>query len=155
VFLERPAANRQLLPCLKFSRPAIETAAAIALMALRPKGQSRSANPRPLMQIKQSSVLRPWLVAHRELNTSRRVRVVFDLLAEELGPPVPNKGPGHITNMTRSSVIIPTVPVRCSRLLILAQREETMAAKKILMITKTSSRLRGHGAVPGPAHGRP
>ncbi len=25
-----------------------------------------------------------WLVAHRELNTSRRVRVVFDLLAEEL-----------------------------------------------------------------------
>jgi DNA-binding transcriptional LysR family regulator len=28
-----------------------------------------------------------WLVAHRELNTSRRVRVVFDLLAEELAPP--------------------------------------------------------------------
>jgi DNA-binding transcriptional LysR family regulator len=27
-----------------------------------------------------------WLVAHRELNTSRRVRVVFDLLAEELAP---------------------------------------------------------------------
>jgi DNA-binding transcriptional LysR family regulator len=26
-----------------------------------------------------------WLVAHRELNTSRRVRVVFDLLAQELG----------------------------------------------------------------------
>jgi DNA-binding transcriptional LysR family regulator len=26
-----------------------------------------------------------WLVAHRELNTSRRVRVVFDLLARELG----------------------------------------------------------------------
>ncbi len=25
-----------------------------------------------------------WLVAHRELNTSRRIRVVFDLLAEEL-----------------------------------------------------------------------
>jgi DNA-binding transcriptional LysR family regulator len=25
-----------------------------------------------------------WLVAHRELNTSRRVRVVFDLLAQEL-----------------------------------------------------------------------
>ena len=28
-----------------------------------------------------------WLVAHRELNTSRRVRVVFDLLAEELAGP--------------------------------------------------------------------
>jgi DNA-binding transcriptional LysR family regulator len=26
-----------------------------------------------------------WLVAHRELNTSRRIRFVFDLLAEELG----------------------------------------------------------------------
>ncbi|MEM6495151.1 MAG: LysR family transcriptional regulator [Pseudomonadota bacterium] len=26
-----------------------------------------------------------WLVAHREVNTSRRVRLVFDLLAEELG----------------------------------------------------------------------
>jgi DNA-binding transcriptional LysR family regulator len=25
-----------------------------------------------------------WLVAHRELLTSRRIRVVFDLLAEEL-----------------------------------------------------------------------
>lgn len=25
-----------------------------------------------------------WLVAHRELNNSRRVRVVFDLLAREL-----------------------------------------------------------------------
>ena len=30
-----------------------------------------------------------WLVAHRELNTSRRVRVVFDLLAEELALPSP------------------------------------------------------------------
>lgn len=28
-----------------------------------------------------------WLVAHRELNTSRRVRVVFDLLAKELATP--------------------------------------------------------------------
>ena len=28
-----------------------------------------------------------WLVAHRELNTSRRVRVVFDLLAQELAKP--------------------------------------------------------------------
>jgi DNA-binding transcriptional LysR family regulator len=28
-----------------------------------------------------------WLVAHRELNTSRRVRVVFDLLVEELTRP--------------------------------------------------------------------
>ena len=28
-----------------------------------------------------------WLVAHREVNTSRRVRVVFDLLAEELARP--------------------------------------------------------------------
>ena len=28
-----------------------------------------------------------WLVAHRELNTSRRVRVVFDLLAAELARP--------------------------------------------------------------------
>lgn len=28
-----------------------------------------------------------WLVAHRELNTSRRVRVVFDLLAKELALP--------------------------------------------------------------------
>jgi hypothetical protein len=26
-----------------------------------------------------------WLTTHRELNTSRRVRMVFDLLAEELG----------------------------------------------------------------------
>ena len=31
-----------------------------------------------------------WLVAHRELNTSRRVRVVFDLLAEELARPSPS-----------------------------------------------------------------
>jgi DNA-binding transcriptional LysR family regulator len=29
-----------------------------------------------------------WLVSHRELHTSRRVRLVFDLLAEEL-----NRGP--------------------------------------------------------------
>lgn len=28
-----------------------------------------------------------WLVAHRELNTSRRIRVVFDLLASELAKP--------------------------------------------------------------------
>jgi DNA-binding transcriptional LysR family regulator len=28
-----------------------------------------------------------WLVAHRELNTSRRIRAVFDLLAEELAQP--------------------------------------------------------------------
>jgi len=28
-----------------------------------------------------------WLVAHRELNTSRRVRMVFDLLVKELGSP--------------------------------------------------------------------
>ncbi|HEV7277169.1 MAG TPA: LysR family transcriptional regulator [Devosiaceae bacterium] len=33
-----------------------------------------------------------WLVAHRELNTSRRVRVVFDLLAEELGRPAARPG---------------------------------------------------------------
>ncbi|MEQ8857421.1 MAG: LysR substrate-binding domain-containing protein [Pseudomonadales bacterium] len=26
-----------------------------------------------------------WLVSHRELHTSRRIRVVYDLLAEELG----------------------------------------------------------------------
>jgi hypothetical protein len=25
-----------------------------------------------------------WLVSHRELHTSRRIRIVFDLLAEEL-----------------------------------------------------------------------
>ena len=25
-----------------------------------------------------------WLVTHREVNTSRRIRVVFDLIAEEL-----------------------------------------------------------------------
>lgn len=30
-----------------------------------------------------------WLVAHRELNTSRRVRLVFDLLAEALSTPAP------------------------------------------------------------------
>lgn len=29
-------------------------------------------------------VLPVWLVVHRELNTSRRVRVVFDFLAAEL-----------------------------------------------------------------------
>jgi DNA-binding transcriptional LysR family regulator len=28
-----------------------------------------------------------WLTAHRELRTSRRIRIVFDLLAEELGAP--------------------------------------------------------------------
>ncbi|MGO9774699.1 MAG: LysR substrate-binding domain-containing protein [Roseiarcus sp.] len=28
-----------------------------------------------------------WLVAHREVNTSRRIRVTFDLLAEELAAP--------------------------------------------------------------------
>jgi hypothetical protein len=28
-----------------------------------------------------------WLVTHREVNTSRRIRVVFDLLAEELATP--------------------------------------------------------------------
>lgn len=32
----------------------------------------------------QPIILPVWLVAHRELNTSRRVRLVFDLLAEEL-----------------------------------------------------------------------
>ncbi len=31
-----------------------------------------------------------WLVAHRELATSRRIRVVFDLLAEALSPPPPS-----------------------------------------------------------------
>lgn len=33
-----------------------------------------------------------WLVAHRELNTSRRVRVVFDMLVEELARPAGRKG---------------------------------------------------------------
>ena len=28
-----------------------------------------------------------WLATHRELHTSRRIRVVFDLLADELGRP--------------------------------------------------------------------
>ena len=28
-----------------------------------------------------------WLVTHRELHTSRRIRLVFDLLAEELWKP--------------------------------------------------------------------
>ena len=32
-------------------------------------------------------VLPVWLVVHRELNTSRRVRVVFDLMVAELGSP--------------------------------------------------------------------
>ncbi|HSO39592.1 MAG TPA: LysR family transcriptional regulator [Labilithrix sp.] len=31
-------------------------------------------------------VVPAWLVAHREVHTSRRVRMVFDLLAEHLGP---------------------------------------------------------------------
>jgi DNA-binding transcriptional LysR family regulator len=35
-----------------------------------------------------------WLVAHRELNTSRRVRVVFDLLAEELARRPAARSPG-------------------------------------------------------------
>jgi DNA-binding transcriptional LysR family regulator len=34
-----------------------------------------------------------WLVAHREVHTSRRVRLVFDLLAESLGPSRPVKPP--------------------------------------------------------------
>ena len=33
-----------------------------------------------------------WLIAHRELHTSRRIRVVFDLLAEELSRPVETAG---------------------------------------------------------------
>lgn len=33
-----------------------------------------------------------WLVAHRELNTSRRVRAVFDLLVEELVRPAARQG---------------------------------------------------------------
>jgi DNA-binding transcriptional LysR family regulator len=33
-----------------------------------------------------------WLVAHRELHTSRRVRLVFDLAAEALGPPKRRRG---------------------------------------------------------------
>ena len=43
----------------------------------RAPGPTRPAGPRPL-------VFPIWLVAHRDLNTSRRVRVVFDLLAREL-----------------------------------------------------------------------
>jgi DNA-binding transcriptional LysR family regulator len=35
-----------------------------------------------------------WLVAHREVRTSRRVRVVFDMLAEALShPPAPAPPP--------------------------------------------------------------
>jgi DNA-binding transcriptional LysR family regulator len=33
-----------------------------------------------------------WLVSHRELHTSRRVRLVFDILAEELSRSSPGKG---------------------------------------------------------------
>ena len=33
-----------------------------------------------------------WLITHRELNTSRRIRVVFDLLAEELRQPPARAG---------------------------------------------------------------
>lgn len=33
-----------------------------------------------------------WLVAHREVHTSRRVRVVFDLLLDQLGPSRPRNG---------------------------------------------------------------
>ncbi|TNF85941.1 MAG: LysR family transcriptional regulator [Gammaproteobacteria bacterium] len=36
-----------------------------------------------------------WLVSHRELHTSRRIRVVFDLLAEELGTLTESIGQAH------------------------------------------------------------
>jgi DNA-binding transcriptional LysR family regulator len=41
-----------------------------------------------------------WLIAHREVHTSRRVRLVFDLLAEQLGPsrhvkPLPSRTAKH------------------------------------------------------------
>ena len=35
-----------------------------------------------------------WLVAHRELRTSRRIRLVFDLLAQELSAP-PRRAASH------------------------------------------------------------
>ena len=34
-----------------------------------------------------------WLVAHREVRTSRRVRVVFDMLAEALSRPPRSAAP--------------------------------------------------------------
>lgn len=38
-----------------------------------------------------------WLTAHREVNTSRRVRVVFELLYERLSAPAPTRRPGTRT----------------------------------------------------------
>jgi hypothetical protein len=38
-----------------------------------------------------------WLATHREMHTSRRIRVVFDLLAEDLGrtPGAQDEGAGR------------------------------------------------------------
>jgi DNA-binding transcriptional LysR family regulator len=43
-----------------------------------------------------------WLVAHREVHTSRRVRMVFDLIAEELGPSQRANAPRRATKRGRS-----------------------------------------------------
>ena len=47
-------------------------------------GQSGEPLVRRALPDLQPLVFPIWLVAHREVNTSRRIRVVFDILAEEL-----------------------------------------------------------------------
>lgn len=42
-----------------------------------------------------------WLVAHRELQTSRRIRVVFDLVLEHLGPSKPQRSASKPTTRRR------------------------------------------------------
>lgn len=73
----------------------VMSASGTVILALVNKGLGVSALPRDVARLfpnleivlpEFGPILFPvWLVTHRELHTSRRIRIVYDLLAEELG----------------------------------------------------------------------
>ena len=73
--------------------PMATTSPAISVPRMGLRGPRKPKTRRPIrpdplgmtrLRARQSPI---WLVAHRELNTSRRVRVVYDIMADELARP--------------------------------------------------------------------
>jgi DNA-binding transcriptional LysR family regulator len=64
-------------------------------------GDPEPAVVRVLDGLLQPMIIPMWLTTHRELNTSRRVRFVFDFLAAELSSQVPGAGATPVANSPR------------------------------------------------------
>lgn len=64
-------------------------------------GDAEPAVERVLDGVARPLVFPMWLTTHRELNTSRRVRFVFDFLAAELSRQGPDKAPTRVAKSPR------------------------------------------------------